>query len=41
MPRGLFWRGFQLVSLAASDDGRYVVMGDAEALSQLMVFEVR
>ncbi len=41
MPRGLFWRGFQLVSLAASDDGRYFVMGDAEALSQLMVFEVR
>lgn len=41
MPRGIFWRGFQLVSLAASEDARYVVMGDAEALSQLMVFEVR
>jgi hypothetical protein len=41
MPRGIFWRGFQLVSLAASEDGRYVVMGDDEALSQLMVFEVQ
>jgi hypothetical protein len=41
MPRGLFWRGFQLVSLAASENGRYIVMGDDEALSQLMVFEVQ
>mgnify|MGYP001586768039 CR=1 FL=1 len=37
---GIFWRGFQLESLAVSEDGRYVVMGDDEALSQLMVFKV-
>lgn len=34
------WRGFQLGTLAVSEDGRYVVMGEEEALSQLMVFPV-
>ena len=28
-------------TLAASDDGRYIVLGEEEALSQLMVFPVR
>jgi len=41
MPAGIFWRGFQLAALAASEDGRYVVMGDEEVLSQLMVFPVQ
>lgn len=33
--------GFPFQSSIASEDGRYVVMGDEEALSQLMVFPVR
>lgn len=41
MPPGIFWRGFQVATLAASEDGRYVVIGDEEVLSQLMVFPVQ
>jgi hypothetical protein len=41
LPPGILWRGFQIATLAASEDGRFVVMGDEEALSQLMVFPVR
>lgn len=41
LPPGILWRGFQLATLEASEDGRYVVMGDEEALSQLMVFPVK
>lgn len=40
VPPGLQWRGFQLATLAASEDGRTVVMGDEEVMSQLMVFPV-
>lgn len=32
------WRGFQIASVAASEDGKYVVLGEREALSQLLVF---
>lgn len=35
---GILWRGFQLGSVAASEDGRWIVLGEQEALSQLMVF---
>jgi hypothetical protein len=40
VPEGLQWRGFQLGTLAVSEDGRTVVMGDEEVMSQLMVFTV-
>jgi hypothetical protein len=40
VPPGLKWRGFQLATLAVSEDGRLVVMGDEELMSQLMVFPV-
>ncbi len=37
---GVPWRGFQMATVAASEDGRYIVMGEDEALSQLMVLPV-
>jgi hypothetical protein len=40
VPEGLQWRGFQLGALAVSEDGRTIVMGDEEVMSQLMVFPV-
>jgi hypothetical protein len=40
VPPGLQWRGFNLATLAVSEDGRTVVMGDEELMSQLMVFSV-
>ena len=39
--QSIAWRGFQIGTLAVSEDGRYVVMGEDEALSQLMVFQVK
>lgn len=36
--QGILWRGFQLSTIAASDNGEYIVMGENESLSQLMVF---
>lgn len=38
--QGIEWRGFQLSAIAASEDGKYIVMGEDEALSQLLVFPV-
>jgi hypothetical protein len=38
--QGIFWRGFQIGTIAASEDGRFIVMGEEEALSQIMVFPV-
>ncbi len=38
--QGIPWRGFQIGTVAASEDGRYIVMGEEEALSQLLVFPV-
>lgn len=38
--QGIEWRGFQLRTIAASDDGKYIVMGEDEALSQLLIFPV-
>jgi hypothetical protein len=40
LPEDLSWRGFQLGTLAVSEDGRTIAMGDEEVLSQLMVFPV-
>jgi hypothetical protein len=36
--QGIEWRGFQLGTIAASEDGKYIVMGEDEALSQLLIF---
>ncbi|HXK58316.1 MAG TPA: hypothetical protein PLP42_00340 [Acidobacteriota bacterium] len=36
--QGIAWRGFQIGSVAANEDGRWIVLGEEEALSQLMVF---
>jgi outer membrane protein assembly factor BamB len=33
--QGILWRGSQIATVAASGDGRYVVMGEQKALSQL------
>jgi hypothetical protein len=38
--QGIAWRGFHIGTLAASEDGKYIVLGEEEALSQLMVFPV-
>jgi len=38
---GLPWRGFQIATVAASEDNRYILMGEDESLSQLMVFPVK
>ena len=38
--QGIEWRGFQLSTITASEDGKYIVMGEDEALSQLLVFPV-
>ena len=38
--QGIDWRGFQLGTIASSEDGKYVVMGEDEALSQLLIFTV-
>ncbi len=37
----LMWRGYQIATVAASEDGRYILMGEEESQSQLMVFPVR
>ena len=39
--QGIFWRGFQIGTMTASEDGKYIVMGEEEALSQVMVFAVK
>lgn len=36
--QGIDWRGFQIGTIAASEDGKYIVMGEDEALSQLLIF---
>ena len=36
--QGIKWRGFQLCSIASSEDGKYIVMGEDESLSQLLIF---
>jgi hypothetical protein len=38
--QGIAWRGFQIGTLATSPDGKYMVMGEDESLSQLMVFPI-
>lgn len=38
--QGIEWRAFQIGSLAVSDDGKYMVIGENEDLSQILVFEI-
>jgi hypothetical protein len=38
--QGIDWRGFQLGTIASSPDGKYIVMGEDESLSHLLVFAV-
>ncbi len=38
LEQGIWWRGFRIGTVAASEDGRYIVLGEDEALSQLLVF---
>ena len=37
---GILWRGFQLATIAASGDGKYIIMGEDESLSQLLIFKI-
>lgn len=37
---GINWRGFQMGTIASSEDGKYIVIGEDEALSQLLIFNV-
>jgi hypothetical protein len=39
--QGIPWRGYQLITVAASEDGKYIVMGENESLSQLLVFTTK
>ena len=41
MEQAIPWRAFQIGSVAASEDGRWIALGEDEALSQLLVFPVR
>src|SRR6266542_1162451 len=38
--QGINWRGFNISTIASSEDGKYVVMGEDEALSQLLIYTV-
>jgi hypothetical protein len=38
LEQGINWRGFQIASMATSQNAHYIIMGENEALSQLMVF---
>ena len=39
--QGIAWCGFQIGTVIASEDGRWIVLGEEETLSQLMVFPVK
>ena len=39
--QGILWRGFQIGTISASEKGDYIVMGEVESLSQLLVFPVK
>jgi len=38
--QGVLWRGFQLGTLTSSEDGNYIIMGEDETLSQLLIFAI-
>ena len=41
LEQGIAWRGYQFATLTTTGDGRFVVLGEEESLSQLMIFPVR
>ena len=41
MEQPIPWRAFRIGSIAASEDGGFIALGEDEALSQLLVFPVR
>jgi len=38
--QGILWRGFQLGTITSSEDGKYIIMGEDESLSQLLIFAI-
>ena len=38
--QGIEWRAFRLGSIAASEDGQYIVLGEDDTLSQLLIYPV-
>jgi hypothetical protein len=38
LEQGINWRGYQISSMASSSGSKYIILGENEALSQLMVF---
>ncbi|MCK0146703.1 hypothetical protein MWU78_13690 [Arenibacter sp. F26102] len=38
--QGISWRSFNIETVTSSEDGKYIVMGEGESLSQIMVLEV-
>lgn len=41
MESPFLWRAFQMGAITTSEDGKYVVIGEDEALSQLLIFPVK
>jgi hypothetical protein len=39
--QGILWRGFQIGTITSSEDGKYIVMGEDESLSQLLIFALK
>ena len=39
--KGILWRGFQFGTITSSEDGKYIILGEEESLSQLMIFTVK
>lgn len=38
--QGINWRGFQLGTITSFDDGQFIIIGEDESLSQLLVFPI-
>jgi hypothetical protein len=38
--QGIGWKGYNIRTIASSENGKYIVMGEDEALSQLLIFSV-
>ncbi|MBA4167202.1 MAG: hypothetical protein H0X41_06630 [Chitinophagaceae bacterium] len=38
--QGIEWRGFRLGSIAETEDGKYIVLGEDDTLSQLLIYPV-
>ena len=39
--QGINWRGFQLSTIIASEDGKYIIMGEDESLRQILIIPVK